>query len=94
LLKNAYNLSARWPVFFSSFSFFWTTSGRPAGAAGDGEWVVLLVLVPREVPTHVRPLLAILDEGEDIEVLERQAGVVAVHAESTTHMQERPAKKY
>jgi hypothetical protein len=50
--------------------------------------VVLLVLVLGEVPAYVRPLLAALDAGEDIEVLERLVvGVVAVHVERPPHLQ-------
>jgi hypothetical protein len=44
--------------------------------------VVLLVLVLGEVSAYVRSIIAILDAGEDVEVLERLAvGVVAVHVE-------------
>jgi hypothetical protein len=50
--------------------------------------VVLLVLVLGEVPAYVRPLLAGLDAGEDVEVLERLAiGVVVVHVERPPYLQ-------
>jgi hypothetical protein len=50
--------------------------------------VVLLVLVLGEVPAYVRPLLAILDAGEDVEVLECLAvGVIAVHVERPPYLQ-------
>jgi hypothetical protein len=50
--------------------------------------VVLIILVLREVPAYVHPLLTILDAGKDVEVLERLAvSVVVVHVESTTHLQ-------
>jgi hypothetical protein len=50
--------------------------------------VVLLVLVLGEVPAYIRPLLAGLDAGEDVEVLERLAAdVAAVHVERPSHLQ-------
>jgi hypothetical protein len=55
--------------------------------------VVLLVLVLREVLAYVLPLLAILDAGEDVEVLERLAvGVVVVHVECPPHLQRQAGK--
>jgi hypothetical protein len=49
--------------------------------------VVLLVLVLGEVPVYFHPLLAGLDAGEDVEVLERLAvGVIDVHVERPPHL--------
>jgi hypothetical protein len=55
--------------------------------SGGSVGVVLLVLVLGEGPAYFRPLLAILDAGEDVEVLELLAiGVVAVHVERPAHL--------
>jgi hypothetical protein len=50
--------------------------------------IVLLVLVLGEVLAYVRPLLAALDAGEDVEVLESLAvAIVDVHVEHPPHLQ-------
>jgi hypothetical protein len=56
-------------------------------SSGWSVGVVLLVLVLGDVPAYFRPLLAGLDAGEDVEVLERlTVGVVAVHTELLPHL--------
>jgi hypothetical protein len=55
--------------------------------SGGSVGVVLLVLVLGEGLAYFRPFLAVLDAGEDVEVLELLVvGVVAVHVERPPHL--------
>jgi hypothetical protein len=55
--------------------------------SGGSVGVVLLVLVLGEGPAYFHPLLAVLDAGEDVEVLKLLAvGVITVYVERRPHL--------